>query len=273
MPERFTRPPFALNYDQDVTEPMPDSTGELRAARSRSFGAEAAAYAEHRPDYPVDALEWGLPEGGRGRILDLAAGTGKLTENLLSLGDVTVIAVEPDDEMRAELSKRLPTVEAHAGTAERIPLPDNSADAVFAGQAFHWFDTRSALTEIARILRPGGTVAALWNHDDESVPWVAAFSAHVRTGVSRGWADADRPLPGHPAFHPFDRARFPHTQRRTAETLTATVATHSRFLVSSQAERAAALAEVREFLRTTPETSDGEFDLPLVTTVIRAVRR
>ncbi|QWF81448.1 class I SAM-dependent methyltransferase [Amycolatopsis sp. CA-230715] len=251
---------------------MPDSA-ELRTERSRSFGAEAAAYAEHRPDYPVEALAWGLPEGDRGRIIDLAAGTGKLTGNLLSLGDVTVVAVEPDDQMRAELSKRLPAVKAYPGTAERIPLPDDSADAVFAGQAFHWFDVDSALTEIARILRPGGTVTALWNHDDESVPWVAAFSALVRTGVSRGWADEDRPLPGHPAFHPFERARFSHSQRRTAETLTATVATHSRFLVTAEAERAAALAKVREFLRTTPETAVGEFELPLVTTVIRAVRR
>ncbi|WP_344413238.1 class I SAM-dependent methyltransferase [Amycolatopsis minnesotensis] len=256
-----------------MTESIPDSAAELRAARSRSFGAEAAAYAEHRPDYPVAALEWGLPGGGRGRILDLAAGTGKLTGNLLSLGGVTVIAVEPDDGMRAELSRRLPAVEAYPGTAERIPLPDNSVDAVFAGQAFHWFDVSSALTEIARILRPGGTVAALWNHDDESVPWVAAFSALVRTGVSRGWADASRPLPEHPGFHPFDRARFPHAHRRTAETLTATVATHSRFLVATGAERAAALAKVREFLRDTPETADGEFELPLVTTVIRAERR
>ncbi|WP_020669753.1 class I SAM-dependent methyltransferase [Amycolatopsis nigrescens] len=255
-----------------MTEPTDESERELRARRAASFGAKAADYAAHRPDYPVAAVRWGLAgaTGTATGVLDLAAGTGKLTEGLLALG-LDVTAVEPDDEMRAELRAALPGVPAFAGTAERIPLADASVDAVFVAQAFHWFDVGPALTEIARVLRPGGVVTALWNHDDESVPWVAEFSRLVRTGVSRGWA-GESALPEHHEFGPFQRERFGHAQRRTAATLVETVATHSHVLVTGPAERAALLRTAREFLAGRGETAHGEFDLPLVTTAIRATR-
>jgi SAM-dependent methyltransferase len=250
-----------------------ENGGELRARRAASFGAEAGAYAEHRPDYPEEALRWGGEDvpGGLTRVLDLAAGTGKLTEGLLALG-VEVTAVEPDGQMLAELSRRLPDVDGHLGTAERIPLPGGSVDAVFAGQAMHWFDLGPALTEIARVLRPGGAFVALWNHDDESVAWVAEFSRLVRSGVSRRWLDEHETPPEHPRFGPFERARFRHAQRRTAESLAETVATHSHLLVADETERESLLAKAREFLASRPETSSGEFDRPLVTTVLRAHR-
>ncbi|HVV12346.1 class I SAM-dependent methyltransferase [Amycolatopsis sp.] len=244
---------------------------ELRSRRARSFGASADAYAEHRPDYPLPALRWGLPEKAE-HVLDLAAGTGKLSEGLLALG-LRVTAVEPDPEMRAELTRRQPGVPALAGTAENIPLPDAEVDAVVVGQAFHWFDVEPALTEIARVTRPGGMVAALWNHDDISVPWVAEFGQRARTGVSRQWTVPGSDLFSHEAFENFERTRFPHVQRRTAESLVETVATHSHFLVISAEEREAKLAELRDFLAATPETAHGEFELPLVTTVIRGVRK
>ncbi|KAA9152422.1 methyltransferase domain-containing protein [Amycolatopsis acidicola] len=244
---------------------------ELRSRRARSFGASASAYAEHRPDYPLPALRWGLPEKAE-HVLDLAAGTGKLSEGLLALG-LRVTAVEPDPEMRAELVRRLPDVPALDGKAESIPVPDTSVDAVVVGQAFHWFDVEAALTEIARVTRPGGTVAALWNHDDIEVPWVAEFGERARTGVSRRWTVPGSELLHHDGFEEFERTRFPHAQRRTAESLVDTVATHSHFLVISAAEREAKLAELREFLARTPETAHGEFDLPIVTTVLRAARK
>ncbi len=204
-------------------------------------------------------------------MLDLAAGTGKLTEGLLEL-DLRVTAVEPDPDMRAEFVRHHPEVPAFEGTAERIPLSDGAVDAVLAGQAFHWFDLDPALTEIARVTRTGGTVVALWNHDDNSVPWVAEFNELTKTGVSRRFLWEAAELPGHPAFEPFERRQFPHVQRRTAETLVDTIATHSHLLTASAQERETVLTRLREFLARTPETADGEFDLPIITTVLRAVR-
>jgi SAM-dependent methyltransferase len=240
--------------------------------RASSFGAHASAYAEHRPDYPIAGIRWALSIAARppGRVLDLGAGTGKLTEGLTALG-VEVIAVEPDSAMLGELRRRLPGVAALAGTAERIPLPDASVDAVLAGQAFHWFTVDAALTEIARVLRPGGVVGALWNFDDDRVDWVAELGRVGRTSAS-GERNFDETLT-HPRFGPFEREVFPHAQRCTVESLTATIGTHSHTAVIPEAERAEVLARVRSYLESRPETSGGEFELPIRTTVLRACRR
>jgi len=247
---------------------------ELRARRAGSFGDHAAAYAEHRPGYPRKALHWGLSgaTGTARRVLDLAAGTGKLTAGLLEL-DLDVTAVEPDEGMLAELSRLLPDVTALTGTAERIPLPDASMDAVFAGQAFHWFDQQPALREIARVLRPGGVLVALWNEDDMSVPWVAEFKEIGRTAVSRAWAAREEEISRHPEFADFENETFRHTQRRTAESLVQTIATHSHIIVAAPDESAARLSAMREFLAANPETAAGEFAYPLVADAYRARRR
>jgi ubiquinone/menaquinone biosynthesis C-methylase UbiE len=128
-------------------------------------------------------------------LLDLAAGTGKLTRRLVDRCG-SVVAIEPVEGMRAQLRAVLPDLEILEGTAESIPLPDSSVDVVTVAQAFHWFDAPAALAEIARVLRPGGGLALLWNERDESTPWVAEMSRiirwHERT-VSRyqhvAWAD------------------------------------------------------------------------------------
>jgi SAM-dependent methyltransferase len=240
----------------------------LFAKRASSFGAHASSYAEHRPDYPSEAIRWALEGTHRQVVLDLAAGTGKLTGGLISLG-FSVVAVEPDPGMLGELTRLFPEVTALVGTAERIPLPDGSVDAVLAGQAFHWFDVEPALTEIARVLRPGGVVGALWNHEDEGVGWVAGLAELTKTSVSRGWLNTDE-LPAHPAFTGFERAHFPHSQRRTAQTLIATIGTYSHALVISEEERTELLDRVRAYLAAHPETAHGEFDVPLTTTVVRA---
>lgn len=244
-----------------------------RARRASSFGSRAAAYAEHRPDYPREALEWGLSgvTGTPRRVLDLGAGTGKLTLGLAGLG-LDVTAVEPDPEMRAELGRVVPSATSLAGQAERIPLPDGEVDAVFVGQAFHWFDVPVAMTEIARVLRPGGVLVPMWNYEDDSVPWVAEFGNLGRTGVSRAWTDGEREPATHPEFEPFESRTFHHVQRRTAESLVETIATHSHMIVADPAEAAAGLAEIRRFLATNPHTASGEFDLPLRTWVFRARR-
>jgi SAM-dependent methyltransferase len=149
---------------------------ELHPA-TRGFVA-ADVYERGRPDYPAPAItaiaeRFDLRSGRT--VLDLAAGTGKLTRLLVSTG-AAVLAVEPVPEMRAELERRVRGVAALGGTAERIPLADRYLDAVAVGQAFHWFDADAALREIHRVLKPGGGLALIWNARDERDPLQAALS-------------------------------------------------------------------------------------------------
>jgi len=268
-------------------------TDDERARRGASFGAVAAAYAKYRPDYPEAAVRWCLAParvpatgpapmpatGPAPRVLDLGAGTGKLTGVLARLGaDVT--AVEPDRSMLAELRRLLPSVRALPGSAEAIPLPDGSVDAVLCGQAMHWFDMPRALPEIARVLAGGGVLAGLWNTDDDRVEWVAGLHAAAEGAAApllsarrEGAAGYGPHQFGLELFTPAERAEFSHGQRHTAASLAANVATHSKLLVMEPAERGRLLAQVRGYLASRPETSDGEFTLPMVTTVVRAIRR
>jgi SAM-dependent methyltransferase len=258
---------------------------EERLRHGSSFGAAAAAYAEHRPDYADDAVRWALEPVLRRellRVLDLGAGTGKLTAALVRLGaDVT--AVEPDPAMLAELRSSLKSVPALPGSAEEIPLPDASVDAVLVGQAMHWFDLSRAIPEIARVLVPGGVLAGLWNVDDDQVSWVAGLAQ-----ISKGKANVTRQrwrdrvgrarqerlaAVGSGLFETPEVGEFAHGQRRTADSLVATIATHSNVLVLDEPDRARLLAEVREFLDAQPETASGEFVLPMVTAVLRATRQ
>jgi SAM-dependent methyltransferase len=253
------------------------------ARRGSSFGAVAAAYAEHRPDYPADAVRWCVAPAGRDiaslRVLDLGAGTGKLTTVLAGLGaDVT--AVEPDPAMLAELRRGLPSARALPGSAEEIPLPDASVDAVLCGQALHWFDLSRALPEIARVLGPGGVLGGLWNSDDDRVPWVAglqeAAEGAASPSLSRRRSEAVSWGPeqfGLKLFGPTERAEFPNSQRLTPDALVELIGTHSKILVMDPGERARVLAKVRAYLASRPETAAGQFGLPMVTSVIRAVRR
>jgi SAM-dependent methyltransferase len=247
-----------------------------KARLAASFGAQAAAYAEHRPTYPDVAVRWALrPVAGadadlRGlRVLDLAAGTGKLAEVVERTG-ADVVAVEPDQAMLAELRRLLPGVLALEGRAEAIPAPDNAFDAVLVGQAFHWFDTAPALAEIARVLRPGGVVAGLWNFDDERSAWVAGLHQISENPASiERWRE-DSTLVDHEAYDDVARREFGSMRRLTSDALVATVATHSHVLVMAEDDRAYLLARVRGYLRAHPVTAAGEFDLPIVTGVTRA---
>ncbi|MEU5693458.1 class I SAM-dependent methyltransferase [Actinosynnema sp. NPDC020468] len=248
------------------------TSDDLSARRANSFGAHAKAYAEHRPDYPGSAVRWALePLGeGRHRVLDLGAGTGKLTGVLVAQGH-QVTAVEPDEAMLSELVRRHGGVRALPGSAERIPVPDGTVDAVLVGQAFHWFDPARAFPEIARVLRPGGVLAALWNMSDETVPWVAEFDKVAGTSVREQHVALEL-MPAHELFVEAADATFSHVQRRTSESLVATVGTHSHTLVVSAEERAEVLERMLTWLRTNPETATGEFDFPLRTAVHRSRR-
>jgi len=245
---------------------------ELHDRRASSFGAVAAGYAEHRPGYPTEAVAWALhPAPGR-EVLDLAAGTGKVTEVLVRVG-ADVVAVEPDAGMLAELARRFPQVRTLAGSAESVPLDEGAVDAVVVGQAFHWFDPDAALPEIARVLRPGGVLAVLGNAEDEAVDWVAGLVALGRSvrsadlvSLGRGYAA----VPPHPAFSEPEQRRFGWRWPRTIESLLHTIGTHSWVLVSPPEQRESALAALRDYL--VEQHPAGAFELPMSTTVVRLLR-
>jgi SAM-dependent methyltransferase len=234
------------------------------AERRLAFGTAATDYAAGRPSYPADAVTWALPERAH-RVLDLAAGTGKLTERLLELG-LEVTAVEPDAGMRTQISAAARTL---PGTAESIPLPDESVDAVTVGQAYHWFDPPVALAEMRRVLRPRGRIGLFWNLLDDSVSWVADL-AEVLNAEERASYLAPDPRPmwsGVDGLSDPEREVFRHAPLYDVDRLTAFVVSRSQTILMPAAERAAMLERVRA---TTPE---GEFALPLVCEAWRGERQ
>jgi SAM-dependent methyltransferase len=270
-----------------MTRVSPDDD-QMRARRASSFGNAAAAYAVHRPDYAQDAIAWALqPARGHDplRVLDIGAGTGKLTAGIERLAAapgwtarLSVTAVEPDPAMLAELRRAMPGITALPGRAEEIPLPDGSVDAVLCGQAAHWFDMARAVPEIARVLTDGGVFAGLWNMDDDSEPWVAGLAEVYGPNTTRsrwredghGWPSADPA--GRGPFGRTEQGEFPHSQTHTIDSLVGLIATHSRQLVMDRAEREHELAAVRGYLQAREETAHGEFRLPMLTGVLRAVK-
>jgi SAM-dependent methyltransferase len=223
-----------------------------RIARD-AFGATAQEYQRGRPGWPADVVA-ALLERYRARtVLDLAAGTGKLTELLVA---DEVIAVEPVDEMRAVLEARLPGVRALAGTAEAIPLPDESVDVAFVAEAFHWFDPAPAAAELARVVRPGGAVVVLWNvSGGDDPPWVDEVMAVVRERRRDGMGDTHRDttpwraaLEAEPRLGPLNDQEVDHEHRTDRERMVAMIASFSAIGSLPEDRRAAALAAVREVL-------------------------
>ncbi len=215
-----------------------------KARHAASFGAAATTYERGRPSYPPDAVAWLLPDGAR-RVVDLGAGTGKLTRDLLGRG-LDVVAVEPSDGMRAELARVLPDARTVAGRGESLPLEDGSVDAVLAAQAWHWVDPARAVPEVARVLRPGGRLGLMWNRRDETRGWLAELSAIIhRHGFVEDRSEAP---PVGPPFGPVERRDFPFTQTLTPDALVDLVASRSYFLVRPAAEQAAILADVRALI-------------------------
>jgi SAM-dependent methyltransferase len=233
------------------------------------FGTAGLAeqYERARPSYPAEAvalLTRELALGPGRRVLDLAAGTGKLTRLLVGTG-ADVVAVEPLASMRGAFTAMLPGVEILDGTAESIPLPDASVEAVTAAQAFHWFEPGRALAEIARVLRPGGGLAMVWNEQDGSVPWVAALGAATDRAAlcphdeETDWA-AIVATAGAGQFTPLQTASLSFEQEMDVERLCARVASASYVAVMPASDREALLERVRALVDGFPPV----FGLPYI---------
>lgn len=241
--------------------------------RATSFGTETGSYEAGRPEYPFEAVAWMLetmPEGGR-RIADVGAGTGKLTRALVKAPDAEVVAVDPDPAMLAALRDGVPGIPTFVGTAERLPLPDASVDAVVLGQAWHWVEPVAASAEIGRVVRPGGVLGLIWNIRDERVEWVRRL-----TGIMQGSPAEDMVNgPG-----PQIAAPFGAVETRSWEWVRPMTRAEVHHMAFSRSYVITASEEEREGIR---RGMDALFDdlgvqgdvtvgMPYVTTAFRAVR-
>ncbi|MFN8100933.1 MAG: class I SAM-dependent methyltransferase [Mycobacterium sp.] len=233
--------------------------------RSLSFGAQAAAYERGRPSYPPDAIDWLLPAGTRD-VLDLGAGTGKLTTRLVERG-LNVVAVDPIAEMLEVLSTALPSTPALLGTAEEIPLPDNSVDAVLVAQAWHWVDPERAIPEVARVLRPGGRLGLVWNTRDERLGWVKDLGGIIGREDDPFSHELSLPAP----FADVERFHVEWTNYLTPQAVIDLVASRSYCITSPADVRTKVLDQVRELLATHPALAQAPgVALPYITVCVRA---
>ena len=220
------------------------------------FADQAEQYELGRPGWPEDAIAGLIERLDAHTVLDLAAGTGKLTRVLAAHAD-EVVAVEPLDGMRRVLEERVPRARPLADTAEAIPLPDDSVDAVFVAEALHWFDLPRALDEIARVLRPGGALVVMWNAvgDDDEEPWFKDLAAAVmehaleRSGAtlreSQPWRET---IEADARFGPLRDEEAPHVQRTDRDRVVAMIASFSAIAGLPADRRARALAAFRDVL-------------------------
>jgi len=204
-----------------------------RAGQGKTFGVAAAAYERGRPPYPQAAIDWLVPATAVD-VVDLGAGTGKFTRQLLA-PNRNVVAIDPDAEMLAELRRVVPGVRTEVGSAEALPLADSSVDVITVAQAWHWVDLDRAVPEVARVLRPGGQLGLVWNVRDESAEWVAELSMVIHQGGSQELTERD-PIVGTP-FAPLERQTFSWTHTVSTDAFRDMVASRSYVIVLPPDER------------------------------------
>ena len=235
------------------------------------FDREAATYERARPSYPPECVDWLAEHLGIGpgrRVLDLAAGTGKLTRLLEPLG-ADLVAAEPVAGMQAILHAASPGLPVLGCTAEQLPFAAESLDAITVAQAFHWFDAAAALAEAARVLRPEGRLGLVWNARDRSRPHVDALWSIMDRVEKRApwrrheeWRDSALTFDETSAFEPLHEATFHHEQVMSVEQVVDRFRSVSHVAVLGPEEQAAVLDDVRATLATHPDTA-GRTEIPI----------
>lgn len=249
-------------------ETDPGADRAERQARARSFGAVADAYDRARPGYPDEAVEWLV--GSRNlSVVELGAGTGKLTRRLVEAGH-DVLAVDPSVEMLGHLKRNVPQARTAVAAAEAIPAADRTVDVVICAQSFHWFDHDRALPEIARVLRPGGRLAVVWNRPDYSIPWVRKLGAIIGREPELG--QEIKPLQETPHFGWVEEEQFRNWSTHTAASLLDLARSRSAVAVLPEDERTQVLARVKTLYDDYGRGPDG-MRLPYLTFCYRAVVR
>ncbi|MCC2030653.1 class I SAM-dependent methyltransferase [Microbacterium allomyrinae] len=248
-----------------------------REEMSMSFGAAAGAYESGRPDYPREAVDWMLApvqhDGRALRVADVGAGTGKLTRTIVETG-AEVVAIDPDPGMLAALREHVHGVPTFVGTAERMPLPDASVDAVLLGQAWHWVDPVAGSLEIGRAVRSGGVLGLVWNIRDDSVPWIAQLTEAMHGSHAEQMLSGDGVRVAPPIGQLEDRTwSWSRTLGRRA--LLDMVASRSYVITASEVDRARILSAVDALFdqnRRVDDTGAEVVDVPYRTTAYRGIR-
>ena len=241
--------------------------------RRLTFGAHADAYERARPSWPEKAARWLVPDDA-GLVVELGAGTGKLTRAVAGLG-VRVVAVEPDPRMLAVL--RASGLAGVEGSAEAVPLEDAEADAVLAGSCLHWFELERALQEIHRVLRPEGRFGFGWNHRDGRPPTIARMSERIYAARSEGtgWRSRDWPreVTAGGLFRDVEHALVEHVHELPREALRDHLLSYATIASLPDQERDRVLADVGEIIDADPSLRDGDLlRLPFVVEAYRATR-
>ncbi len=252
-------------YARDMTD---------QAINATSFGAETEKYERGRPEYPREAVAWMLEPlpSGPVRIVDLGAGTGKLTRALLDVRDAEIVAVDPDPKMLAVLHRSLPEVPSCPGTAESLPLADSCADAVVMGQAWHWVDQIRACTQIGRALRPGGVLGTIWNIRDDRVDWVHRLTEIMNSSPAEKFIASDGPDFVAP-FKSREEAHWEWRRPMTRPELHDMVLSRSYLITGPAEERRRVIATMDALLADLGVGDDTTtIDMPYVTAAYRTVR-
>lgn len=252
---------------------------QVHHSAAAGYKTGADTYVRGRPDYPPQVADWltgTLGLNADKAVVDLGAGTGKFTGRLVATG-AQVIAVEPVAQMLEKLSEAFPDVLAVSGTAMDLPLPDASVDVVICAQAFHWFASTEALTEIARVLKPGGKLGLVWNLRDARASWVPKLDAIVNAlegDTPRYYTGAWRQAFPHPAFGPLQEQRYSHGHTGSPEDVIFNRVRSTSFVAALPAEERAKVDEqIRAMIAREPDLRGREVvTVPYVTTAFVAVK-
>lgn len=245
-----------------------------RDEMSVSFGSKASTYEAGRPGYPAEAVAWLLRpvnhDGRALRVVDVGAGTGKLTRVVVELG-ADVVAIDPDPAMLAELRTHVHGVPTFLGRAEGMPLPDASVDALLFGQAWHWVDPVAASAEAGRVLRSGGVLGLVWNIRDDSVPWVRRLTeimhgSHAEEMLAQGDPQVAEP------FGELEAQTWRWSRSMTRDVLLAMARSRSYMITASDEDRAAIERGLEALLDEIGAVGDRVIGLPYVTRAFRGIR-